>query len=111
MVKPDGLVVQANPLHLMAEDLDMENEANVTIPAEITGQLVQVGQIYPPAPEKVVNTSDFLIQFDAKLIMKALKAQKSAEVVELNFTEPYKAGLITSKDSDAVCLVMPQELN
>lgn len=89
------LKITGSELQISAEDLDFSNEANERLSCEHDGEDIEIG-------------------FNARFLIEMLN-NLSGDKVELNLSEPNKAGLINPLDKDdnedILMLVMPVMLN
>ncbi|MEM7108474.1 MAG: DNA polymerase III subunit beta [Bacteroidota bacterium] len=89
------LKITGSELQISAEDLDFSNEANERLSCEHDGEDIEIG-------------------FNARFLIEMLN-NLSSDKVELNLSEPNKAGLISPMDKDEnediLMLVMPVMLN
>ena len=89
------LKITGSELQISAEDLDFSNEANERLACEHDGSDIEIG-------------------FNARFLIEMLN-NLSSDKVELNLSEPNKAGLINPMEKDdnedILMLVMPVMLN
>jgi DNA polymerase-3 subunit beta len=89
------LKLAGSELQISAEDIDFSNEANERLSCEYEGVDLEIG-------------------FNAKLLLEML-TNLSCEQVDINMSQPNKAGLISphikDKNEDILMLVMPVMLN
>ena len=89
------LKITGSELQISAEDLDFANEANERLSCEHNGEDIEIG-------------------FNAKFLIEMLNNIDSKEI-ELQLSEPNRAGLIVPKEKDdnedVLMLVMPVMLN
>jgi DNA polymerase III subunit beta len=89
------LKITGNELQISAEDLDFSNEANERLSCDHDGSDIEIG-------------------FNAKFLIEMLN-NLDAKEIELQLSQPNKAGLIVPKEKDdnedILLLVMPVMLN
>lgn len=89
------LKITGNELQISAEDLDFSNEANERLSCEHSGEDIEIG-------------------FNARFLIEMLN-NIDAKEIELQLSQPNKAGLIVPKEKDEnediLMLVMPVMLN